>query len=48
MDIGSKWIRENYWESSKCTKGKSHESSSPMKSNENLNSVNEVEEHMKI
>ena len=47
-DIGSKWIRENYGESLKFTKDKSCNSSVPMKSNENLNNVNEVKKHMKI
>ena len=42
-DIGNKLIRENYGESLKFIDDKLNDSSVPMKSNENINSVNEVE-----
>ena len=44
VDVGSKRIRENCGESLKFVQDKSYESSVPMKSDNNVKSVNHVEE----
>ena len=46
IDIGSKWVRENYGERFKFLQDKQCESSMLIKSDDNSKSINEVEECM--
>ena len=45
VDIGGEWISKNHGQSLKFVQDEPCESSMPMKSDENLKSINDVEEH---